>query len=419
MKFLKRIRAWWRGLFRKRRFSMLNATDNSEEWHIHLSPASVFAGLVAFVLLLFILTLSLVAYSPVLEFLPGYRTEADRSRESLLQNIIRLDSMERMMNDMMTYNRNIALIMEGRTPVARTLAASDSSRISKVLVMPSPEDSLLRAQMEGDGEYAIAPRSEGSRRKIREAIELATPVEGIITGRFDIKQGNFGVKIAAAAGDRIAAIDNGTVVQSLWAPEAGYTVVLAADGLEGIEQFRANKPDLVLLDLMLPKIDGFAVCEILRKESRVPIIMLTALDDDDSQMKGFDALADDYITKPFSMPVVMKHIEAVLRRAEQGGAAPNNVIRYKEITVDTDSLTVLVGTESVSLTTREFEILKLLLENQGRVVSRERLLDTVWGYDYVGDEKIINTHIKNIRKKLGVDYIETMRGAGYKIEKED
>ena len=201
--------------------------------------------------------------------------------------------------------------------------------------------------------------------------------------------------------------------------DAGYTVVLAADGLEGIEQFRVNKPDLVLLDLMLPKIDGFAVCEILRKESRVPIIMLTALDDEDSQMKGFDALADDYITKPFSMPVVMKHIEAVLRRAEQGGAAPNNVIRYKEITVDTDSLTVLVGTESVSLTTREFEILKLLLENQGRVVSRERLLDTVWGYDYIGDEKIVNTHIKNIRKKLGVDYIETMRGAGYKIEKED
>ena len=87
--------------------------------------------------------------------------------------------------------------------------------------------------------------------------------------------------------------------------------------------------------------------------------------------------------------------------------------------MDTDSLTVLVGTESVSLTTREFEILKLLLENQGRVVSRERLLDTVWGYDYIGDEKIVNTHIKNIRKKLGVDYIETMRGAGYKIEKED
>ena len=112
MKFLKTIRAWWRGLFRKRRFNMLNATDNTEEWHMHLSPASILAGLVAFMLMLFILTLSLVAYSPILEFLPGYRTEADRSRESLVQNIIRLDSMERMMNDMMTYNRNIALTRE-------------------------------------------------------------------------------------------------------------------------------------------------------------------------------------------------------------------------------------------------------------------------------------------------------------------
>lgn len=201
--------------------------------------------------------------------------------------------------------------------------------------------------------------------------------------------------------------------------DAGYTVVLAADGLEGIEQFRENKPDLVLLDLMLPKIDGFAVCEILRRESHVPIIMLTALDDDDSQMKGFDALADDYITKPFSMPVVMKHIEAVLRRAEQGAGVETNILRYKDLTLDTDSFTVLVKDESVSLTIREFEILKLLVENQGRVFTRESLLDSIWGYDYFGDEKIVNTHIKNIRKKLGVDYIETIRGAGYKIEKED
>ena len=205
----------------------------------------------------------------------------------------------------------------------------------------------------------------------------------------------------------------------LYIEKEGYEASIANDGETALKMFDSVNPDLVLLDIMLPGLDGWQVCREIRKKSSCPIIMLTALDDDDSQMKGFDALADDYITKPFSMPVVMKHIEAVLRRAEQGGAAPNNVIRYKEITVDTDSLTVLVGTESVSLTTREFEILKLLLENQGRVVSRERLLDTVWGYDYIGDEKIVNTHIKNIRKKLGVDYIETMRGAGYKIEKED
>ena len=226
MRFFKSIRAWWRGLFRKRRFNMLNATDNSEEWHMHLSPANIFAAFLSFVLLLFILVLSLVAYSPILEFLPGYRTEADRSRESLVQNIIRLDSMERMMNDMLTYNQHIALIMEGKTPVARTLATSDSTRTSKVLVMPSPEDSLLRAQMEGDGPYAIAGRSGGSRRSVREAIELAKPVEGIITDRFDIRNGNFGVRIAAAASDRITAIDNGTVVLSLWTPETGYMVEL-------------------------------------------------------------------------------------------------------------------------------------------------------------------------------------------------
>ena len=200
----------------------------------------------------------------------------------------------------------------------------------------------------------------------------------------------------------------------------GYQTAEAYDGEEGLEKARTADPDLILLDVMLPKMNGFDVCRQLREAgSSVPVIILTAREEEADKVFGLEIGADDYITKPFSMPVVMKHIEAVLRRAEQGGAAPNNVIRYKEITVDTDSLTVLVGTESVPLTTREFEILKLLLENQGRVVSRERLLDTVWGYDYIGDEKIVNTHIKNIRKKLGVDYIETMRGAGYKIEKED
>ena len=226
MKTIQSMRAWWRGLFRKRRFNMLNATDNSEEWHVHISPASLMAGLVAFVLLLFILILTLVAYTPVLEFLPGYRTEADKSRESLIQNIIRLDSMERMMNDMLTYNENIAMILEGNTPVARTLPASDTMRGSKVLVMPSAEDSLLRAQMEGNGPYSLTANAGSSRKQIRESIELMKPVEGIITERFNISQNHFGVKIAAAATDRIAAVDGGTVIQSSWTPEQGYTVIM-------------------------------------------------------------------------------------------------------------------------------------------------------------------------------------------------
>ena len=198
-----------------------------------------------------------------------------------------------------------------------------------------------------------------------------------------------------------------------------YKAIPAFSGKEVLSLFFSHGPDLILLDLMLPKMNGFSVCEAIRKESQVPIIMLTALDDDASQMKGFDALADDYITKPFSMPLVVKHIEAVLRRAEQGAGVETNILRYKDLTLDTDSFTVLVKDESVSLTIREFEILKLLVENQGRVFTRESLLDSIWGYDYFGDEKIVNTHIKNIRKKLGVDYIETIRGAGYKIEKEN
>ncbi|HHZ07015.1 MAG TPA: response regulator transcription factor [Clostridiales bacterium] len=202
--------------------------------------------------------------------------------------------------------------------------------------------------------------------------------------------------------------------------DEGYAVCLADDGVEGITKFHECNPDLILLDLMLPKVDGFAVCEILRKETKTPIIMVTALDDEDNQMKGFDALADDYITKPFSMPLVVRRIEAVLRRTENNSdTAGDTVIHYKNITLDTISYDVFVDDNPISLTAREFEILKLFLENQGRVFSRDNLLNSIWGYDYFGDEKIVNTHIKNIRRKLDNDYIETIRGVGYRIAKEN
>ena len=187
----------------------------------------------------------------------------------------------------------------------------------------------------------------------------------------------------------------------------------------GLEKFRQQSPDLILLDLMLPKLNGFSVCEVIRKESRAPIIMLTALDSEADQMKGFDALADDYITKPFSMPIVVRHIEAVLRRTQQDSPEESNIIHYKNIILNVDNFTVMVNKKFITLTTREFEILRFLLENQGKVITRESLMDSVWGYEHFGDEKIVNTHIKNIRKKLGSDYIKTIRGVGYKIEKED
>ena len=200
--------------------------------------------------------------------------------------------------------------------------------------------------------------------------------------------------------------------------EVGYEIILASDGVEALSVFSVSQFDLVLLDVMLPKIDGFAVCEFIRKQSQVPIIMLTALSGEEEQIRGLDLQVDDYITKPFSMPLLLRRIEAVLRRA-QSAEVNHDVLSYQQIQLDTKKYQVFVSGQEVALTAREFEILHLLMENPGRVFTREQLLDIIWNYDFVGDDKIINTHIKNIRKKLGVDCIETIRGVGYRIDKEN
>ena len=199
---------------------------------------------------------------------------------------------------------------------------------------------------------------------------------------------------------------------------AGYKVETADDGLDGINIIQKDKFDLVLLDIMMPKIDGFVVCEMIRKNSNVPIIILTALTDEESQLKGFDKLADDYITKPFSMPIVLKHIEAILRRTDNSKESVG-ILKYKNMVLNTENYEVFVDNKKIPLTYREYEILKLFLENQGKVFTRDNILNSIWNYDYYGDDKIVNTHIKNIRKKLGYDYIETVRGVGYRIVKED
>ena len=199
---------------------------------------------------------------------------------------------------------------------------------------------------------------------------------------------------------------------------AEYKVETADDGLEGINIIQKNKFDLILLDIMMPKIDGFTVCEMIRKNSNVPIIILTALTDEESQLKGFDKLADDYITKPFSMPIVLKHIEAILRRTDNSKESVG-ILKYKNMVLNTENYEVFVDNKKIPLTYREYEILKLFLENQGKVFTRDNILNSIWSYDYYGDDKIVNTHIKNIRKKLGYDYIETVRGVGYRIVKED
>lgn len=196
---------------------------------------------------------------------------------------------------------------------------------------------------------------------------------------------------------------------------AGYGISLAADGVEAIALFHREAFDLVLLDIMLPKIDGFGVCELLRRESSVPIVMLTALDGEETQLRGFALKIDDYVTKPFSMPILLQKIAAVLRRA--GGAPLANTLLCQGVCLDLDTRTCTVAEVPVSLTRREFDLLAQLLSAPGRVFTREILLNQVWGYDFLGDARIVDSHIKNLRKKLAPFRIETVRGVGYRAAK--
>ena len=195
----------------------------------------------------------------------------------------------------------------------------------------------------------------------------------------------------------------------------GYIVEVAEDGLKGIEKFNSGKFDLVLLDIMLPKIDGFVVCEIIRKTSKIPIIMLTALEEEQDQIKGFELEVDDYITKPFSVNLLVKRVEAVFRRTK----AIDDEIRlsFENILLDAGCFKVSVSENDIELTAKEFELLKIFIKNKGRILTREVLLNQLWGYDFYGDARVIDTHIKNLRCKLKVDYIKTIRGVGYKLEK--
>ena len=221
---------------------------------------------------------------------------------------------------------------------------------------------------------------------------------------------------------KILIVEDDLSIQALlhdFIEEAGHSVVLAADGVEALEKYSEQPFDLVLLDIMLPKIDGYGVCEVIRQKSDVPIIMLTALDSEQNQIKGLDLQADDYITKPFSMPVLLRKIAAVLRRAAKQDEMPQT-LSYKTLTLDLGAYRVYSEQETIDLTPREFEILRELILHKGRILTRQNLLQTLWKYEFLGDERIVDTHIKNLRKKLGeADYIEMIRGVGYRIDKEN
>ncbi len=221
---------------------------------------------------------------------------------------------------------------------------------------------------------------------------------------------------------KILIVEDDLSIQALlhdFIQEAGHSVTLASDGVEALAKYSEQDFDLVLLDVMLPKIDGYGVCEVIWQKSDVPIIMLTALDGEENQIRGLDLQADDYITKPFSMPVLLRKIVAVLRRSSNQNDIPQT-ISYRNLKLDLDGYKAYAGGEGIDLTPREFEILRELLVNRGRILTRQNLLQTIWKYEFFGEERIIDTHIKNLRKKLGAaDYIETIRGVGYRIDKED
>ena len=198
--------------------------------------------------------------------------------------------------------------------------------------------------------------------------------------------------------------------------DAGYGTAAAGDGVAALELFQSRPFDLVLLDLMLPKIDGFGVCELIRRQSQVPILMLTALDGEEEQLRGFRLNIDDYVTKPFSMPVLLEKIRVILRRS--GGTVEDGSLRYRDLSLDLDAREVRLEGRTLELTAREFELLHTFLSAPGRVFTREMLLSKLWGYDFFGDERVVDSHIKNLRRKLGRDYIETVRGVGYRAAKE-
>lgn len=198
--------------------------------------------------------------------------------------------------------------------------------------------------------------------------------------------------------------------------DAGYGTAAAGDGVAALELFQSRPFDLVLLDLMLPKIDGFGVCELIRRQSQVPILMLTALDGEGEQLRGFRLNIDDYVTKPFSMPVLLEKIRVILRRS--GETVEDGPLRYRELSLDLDAREVRLEGRPLELTAREFELLHTFLSAPGRVFTREMLLSKLWGYDFFGDERVVDSHIKNLRRKLGRDYIETVRGVGYRAAKE-
>ena len=198
--------------------------------------------------------------------------------------------------------------------------------------------------------------------------------------------------------------------------EVGYNVISAEDGIQAIELFKNSKIDLVILDIMLPKANGFVVLNKIRQESNVPVIMLTAMSDDYTQIMSFDEKADDYITKPFTIIVLHKRIEALLRRVVK--VSENKKWFYGDIEIDFEGYSARKNGENIDLKPKEIKLIELLLKYEGKVLTRAQILDNLWNIEESPNDRVIDVYIKNIRKKLLLDCIVTVKGIGYKFEEQ-
>ena len=206
----------------------------------------------------------------------------------------------------------------------------------------------------------------------------------------------------------------------MYLEKEGYAVTIASNGGQGLDKFRAIKPDLVLLDVMMPVMDGWAVCKAIRSESQTPVIMLTAKGETDDKITGLKAGADDYITKPFEMKEVLARMEAVLRRSSLSTEKKSRRLAFDKLIIDKDAFELTVDGRKVDIPPKEMELLFYLASSPNRVYTRNQLLDEVWGFDYFGDSRTVDVHVKRLREKLeGVSQqwcLKTVWGVGYKFE---
>ena len=220
---------------------------------------------------------------------------------------------------------------------------------------------------------------------------------------------------------RILVVEDDNQIQELiveFLSSQDYIVDTASDGIEGYEKFKNGNYDLVILDVMMPKLDGYGLCKMIKRlDENVPIIFLTALGDEESEVRAFELKADDYISKPFSFNILIKRVEAVLRRNKKE-KNESDILEFEKLRLELQTFKAYVNNEEIELTLKEFNILALMINSYPMVVSREMLIEKIWGYDYFGDTRVIDAHMKNIRKKIQKDYIKTIKGVGYVLEKQ-